>query len=87
MITQAKRLDEQADALSQAGYFVQAEVLFQQAQGIRERTLGRDHPGVVDSVDDLARLYVAKGRYGEAEALNQQALTTSEQAFGQHIRP
>jgi tetratricopeptide (TPR) repeat protein len=87
MLTQANHLDEQADVLSQAGNFAQAEALFQQTLGIRERTLGRDHPAVADSFDHLARLYVAQGRYSEAEAINQQALTIREQALGQHIGP
>ena len=49
---------------------------------IRERALGRDHPDVAQSLNNLAGLYNTQGRYAEAEPLFQRSLAIAEKAFG-----
>jgi tetratricopeptide (TPR) repeat protein len=46
--------------------------------GIREQQLGEKHPATAASLYNLAKLYRAQGRYGEAEPLYQHALAISE---------
>ena len=41
---------------------------------IREQQLGTDHPDLAQSLNNLASLYDAMGRYGEAEPLYLRAL-------------
>jgi hypothetical protein len=43
--------------------------LFQRALAIREKALGRDHPDVATSLNNLAALYDVQGRYADAEPL------------------
>lgn len=49
---------------------------------MRQRLLGDEHPGVANSLHDLAMLYSAQGRYGEAEPLFQQALAMYQRLLG-----
>jgi CHAT domain-containing protein len=44
--------------------------------------LGKEHPNTLSSVNNLAALYYAQGRFGEAEPLNQRALEASERVLG-----
>jgi tetratricopeptide (TPR) repeat protein len=44
--------------------------------------LGADHPDVATSLNNLAALYQAQGRYGEAEPLYQRSLHIREQQLG-----
>ena len=45
-----------------------------QALALREKALGPDHPDVATSLNNLAGLYHAQGRYAKAEPLYQRAL-------------
>ena len=47
-----------------------------------ERLLGKDHPGTLISVDNLAAIYDSLGRYAEAEPLYQRALEASGACLG-----
>jgi CHAT domain-containing protein len=49
---------------------------------IREKALGRDHPHVAGSLNNLAELYESQGRYADAEPLFQRSLAISEKALG-----
>ena len=49
---------------------------------IREKALGPDHPDVAQSLNNLAELYQAQGRYAEAEPLYKRALAIREKALG-----
>ena len=49
---------------------------------IREKALGSDHPDVAVSLDNLAGLYQAQGRYAEAEPLYKRSLAINEEALG-----
>jgi tetratricopeptide (TPR) repeat protein len=44
--------------------------------------LGPDHPDVAQSVNNLADLYSAQGRYADAEPLYKRALAIFEKALG-----
>ena len=44
--------------------------------------LGREHPDTLLSVNNLAALYHAQGRYSEAEPLYKRALEASERVLG-----
>ena len=45
-----------------------------------EKTLGPEHPGVATALNNLAALYLAQGKYAEAEPLYQRALAIWEKA-------
>ena len=49
---------------------------------MREQTLGPAHPEVATTLNDLGRIALARGEYGRAESLFQQALAIREQALG-----
>jgi len=53
---------------------------------IDEKALGRDHPDVAGSLNNLALLYGIQGRYAEAEPLYQRSLAIYEKALG-HDHP
>ncbi len=47
-----------------------------------ETALGLDHPDVAQSLNNLALLYYAQGRYDVAEPLHKRALAIEEKALG-----
>ncbi|MFN5390499.1 MAG: tetratricopeptide repeat protein, partial [Pseudanabaena sp.] len=49
---------------------------------IRERQLGANHPDVANSLNNLAELYRAQGKYSEAEPLYVRAIQILEKALG-----
>ena len=53
----------------------------QRALAIQEQALSPTHPSVANSLNSLALLYQAQGRYPEAEPLLQRALAIREQAL------
>jgi hypothetical protein len=54
----------------------------EQTYRFAEQALGPEHPDTLGSVHNLAYLYQAQGRYGEAEPLVQRALTAREKVLG-----
>ena len=52
------------------------------ALAIREQQLGPQHPDTASSLNNLAGLYQAQGKYPEAEPLLQRALAIYTRAFG-----
>lgn len=78
------------DAYTSAGdyakaqdYYQKAKDAYQTAQPLLEATLGSDHPEVATSLTDLAVIYVAQGKYGEAEPLFEQSLAILEKVVEQ----
>ena len=59
-----------------------AVALYARALAIREKTLGRDHPGVATRLNNLAAMFVILRRYAEAEPMFQRALAIYEKALG-----
>jgi tetratricopeptide (TPR) repeat protein len=64
------------------GRYAQAELLYQRALAIGEKTLGPEHPTIASMLNNLALLYRATGRYAQAEPLHQRALAIDEKALG-----
>ncbi len=64
------------------GRYAEAEPLYKRSLAIREKVLGPEHPGVAQSLNNLAALYKAQGQYAEAEPLYQRALAIREKALG-----
>jgi CHAT domain-containing protein/tetratricopeptide (TPR) repeat protein len=79
---EANELDNRVTELYSAGRYSEAIPLAQRALAIREKTLGRDHPDVAQSLNNLAELYNSLGRYADAEPLHQQSLAIREKALG-----
>ncbi len=55
----------------------------QQSTEIRRTALGEDHPDFATSLNNLAELYRAMGRYEEAEPLYKQSLEITRTALGE----
>jgi tetratricopeptide (TPR) repeat protein/CHAT domain-containing protein len=66
------KLNQTADAVA----------LLNRSLAIREKALGSEHPGVAQSLNNLASLYQAQGRYAEAEPLYRRSLAIYEKALG-----
>ena len=62
--------------------YEQAEPLLKKALGIREKTLGPDHPDVAEVLHVLATVDLEAGRRAEAEALFRRCLAIREEALG-----
>jgi tetratricopeptide (TPR) repeat protein len=56
----------------------------QQALTIRQHVLGPEHPNVAQSLNNLAALYPAQGKYEQAEPLLKRALAIYKKTFGPH---
>ncbi len=65
----ARLLNQMAYYLWQRAQYVEAEHLLQRALAIREKVLEPEHPDVAQSLNNLAGLYKAQGKYGQAEPL------------------
>jgi tetratricopeptide (TPR) repeat protein len=64
------------------GRYSEAEPLYVRSLSIREQELGKDHPDVANSLNNLAELYRSQGRYNEAEPLYVRSLSIREQELG-----
>jgi len=64
------------------GKYKEAANLLNDALGIREKTLGLDHPAVAATLNNLAVLYGKRGKYKEAEPLCKRALEIREKVLG-----
>jgi hypothetical protein len=56
--------------------------LYLRSLQIREQQLADDHPSTASSLNNLAELYGAQGKYTEAQALAQRALTIFQNKLG-----
>ncbi len=57
-------------------------LLYRRALEIYEKSLGKDHPDVAKSLNNLALLYYAQGKYDEAEPMYRRALEIYEKSLG-----
>ena len=71
--------------MTHQGKYAEAEPLYQRSLAIREKALGKDHPDVATSLNNLAALYHNQGKYAEAEPLYQRSLAIWEKALGKTI--
>ncbi|WP_020396249.1 tetratricopeptide repeat protein [Thiolinea disciformis] len=64
------------------GKYPQAQPLYERSLAISEQTLGKEHPSVGTSLNNLAGLYESMGEYAKALPLYERSLAISEQALG-----
>uniref|UniRef100_UPI00036152ED tetratricopeptide repeat protein n=1 Tax=Thiofilum flexile TaxID=125627 RepID=UPI00036152ED len=64
------------------GQYQQAQPLLERSLAILEQALGKDHPDVAASLNNLASLYHSMGEYAKALPLYERSLAISEQALG-----
>jgi tetratricopeptide (TPR) repeat protein len=69
-----RTLNEQAETLNAQGKYAAAQLLTEQALGIRRRLLTDDHPDTAQSYNGLANNLRAQGKYAAAQPLYEQAL-------------
>ena len=81
-IAQLKALNERAVQLYKQGEYQKAIELFEQVVKLAIDRFGPDHPDVATSLNNLADLYRAMGRYAEAEPLYQRSLEIREASSG-----
>jgi tetratricopeptide (TPR) repeat protein len=65
-LEEAKRLNDEAIKLHNAGRYKEAIPLAERALAIYEKAFGADHPDVAQSLNNLTVLYQAKGDYAKA---------------------
>jgi CHAT domain-containing protein len=63
--------------------YVQAEPFLQKALAIRRKVLGKDHPDIAQSYNNLGFSLAAQGKYTQAEPKYEKALAIYQQVWGQ----
>ena len=81
-LEEAKRLNQQVIQLYQEGKYSTAIPLAERVLAIREKVLGKEHPDVATSLNNLALLYSNQGNYQQAEPLYQRSLAIWEKVLG-----
>jgi tetratricopeptide (TPR) repeat protein len=81
-LAKAEQLNEQVLQFYREGKYQTAIPLAEAVLQLYEKYLGRNHPAVATSLNNLAELYRAQGRYGEAEPLFHRSLKIQESALG-----
>ena len=64
------------------GKYPQALPLYERSLAIREQALGKEHPDVATSLNNLAGLYYAQGEYAKVQPLLERALAIAEKSLG-----
>ncbi len=64
--------------LYQQGMYSEAAQVAEEVLKVAENTFGPNHPQVATSLNNLALLYQAQGKYAEAEPLYKRALVMGE---------
>ena len=82
LLDEANALNGKVIELYYSGRYEEAIPYAERALQIREKALGKEHPEVASSLNNLAALYKATGRYAEAEPLYVRALQIREKALG-----
>ncbi len=59
-----------------------ARVMYKRSLAINEKALGPEHPDVALSLNNLAELYRAQGKYDQADPLHKRSLAINEKALG-----
>ena len=75
-------LDRRMEELYIAGRYAEAIPIAQRLLALSEKTRGRNHPDVAQSLSNLAVLYEAQGRYADAKPLHKRSLAILEKARG-----
>jgi tetratricopeptide (TPR) repeat protein len=75
-------LNQQVAQLYGEGKYAEAIPIAERALTLAQITLGKEHPNTLMTVNNLALLYQAQGRYDEAEALYKRPLAAKERVLG-----
>jgi tetratricopeptide (TPR) repeat protein len=59
-------LNDEVTSLYQQGRYDRAVVVAKKALAVAEKAVGRNHPALATSLNNLAALYRAQGQYAEA---------------------
>lgn len=78
------QLNGEVVKLYRQGSYKEALDVAVKARELARQTLGEEHPGFADSIDNLAAIYKATGAYEKAEPLLQQALQIRRKALGEN---
>ncbi len=79
---QVEALNADVDRLYREGRVDEAIALAERALSIQERTLGPEHPGIVNAINNLALLYRAADDYATAETLFERVLEITTDTLG-----
>ncbi|NEQ47500.1 MAG: tetratricopeptide repeat protein [Leptolyngbya sp. SIOISBB] len=83
VLEQAAALNQQIVELYQAGRYLEAIPLAEEALSLNRERLGARHRAVATNLNNLARLYVELGRYDEAQPLYQEAIAILREQLGE----
>ncbi|SPO03471.1 uncharacterized protein DNG_06154 [Cephalotrichum gorgonifer] len=72
-----------ARVLQSQGGYKEAEGMYREQLGLREKALGGDHPSTLASMSNLASVLDSEGRYDEAEAIYRKALALYREVLGE----
>ncbi|TKA54918.1 hypothetical protein B0A55_13127 [Friedmanniomyces simplex] len=75
-------LSKAAGFAAEQGEYAAAEEMNRRALEGYEKALGKEHPGTLTSVSDLARVLRDQGKYEAAEAMNRRVLEGYKKALG-----
>ncbi|MGI8503605.1 MAG: tetratricopeptide repeat protein [Hassallia sp.] len=81
-LQEAKQLNKQVIELYNAGKYSEAIAPAERSVGISEKVLGKEHPDVATSLNNLAELYKAQGIYEKAKPLYLRSLAIYEKVLG-----
>ena len=79
---QAQMMYVMGDVYYNLGLYPRAQLLLQQAMGIRQRVLGPEHPDTLASMNNLANVLDDEGHYAEAETLYRETLDIRRRVLG-----
>jgi ABC-type cobalamin/Fe3+-siderophores transport system ATPase subunit len=71
-----------AQALSRQSRFAEAEAEYRQLLDQQRSILGVDNPDTLETMHNLANMYLAQGNYGEAEKLFRETLQVEQRVLG-----
>jgi CHAT domain-containing protein len=75
-------INDVAHILEPQGHYVDAELLYLQAIGMLEQTVGSGHPSLATALNNLAVVYLRQGRLDDAEGMFQRALDIRRAVLG-----
>jgi tetratricopeptide (TPR) repeat protein len=79
---EVNRLNQQSVKLYQQGNYPEAASFAERALRLAEENLGKDHPAVASSLNNLSELYRVQKEYGKAETLLLRAIRIDETVLG-----
>jgi len=81
-LAEAEELIEQANKLYEQGKYSKATPLQEKALAIQEKVLGKEHPKIATTLNDLGEFYQAQGIYLNAEPMYLRSLAIREKVLG-----